>query len=254
MSSLSKKKQNETFIEEQEGSATVEFVLLFPAFVALFLMGFESGYYMVRNVMLERAVDVAVRDVRLGNGNVPEYVALKEQICEEAMMFTDCVNSLQIEMQSIEIEPGGTDAVAGNFACVDKRSNDDPLDNTTYDVGQENQMMMVRVCALSQPLFPTTGIGVGMKYDLDGNYALVATTAFVNEPGNRAIAPSVSSGSAGDPAGQPMGNNGFGNGDQDAPGESLETNGAENDQTTGGNGSSGNNAGGNGNGNAGGNS
>jgi len=53
---------------------------------------------------------------------------------------------------------------------------------------------MVRVCALSKPLFPTTGFGVGMQVDPDGNYAMVATTAFVNEPGNRTVAEDPSTG------------------------------------------------------------
>lgn len=217
------------FRKEQDGNATIEFVVLFPAFVFLFLTGFESGYYMVRNVMLERAVDVAVRDVRLGNGKVPQFAALKERICEQATIIPDCKNSIQIEMQNIAIAPGGTAAVRTAAKCVDHLSTEDSITGTTYDVGEQNQMMMVRVCALSKPLFPTTGIGVGMQVDSLGNYALVATTAFVNEPGNRGMATYNS----GAPMGGPLGNNGFGNGDQDAPGDSLVYNGAENDQTPG---------------------
>ncbi len=231
MSSLFRKYRS--FKDQQDGNATIEFVFLFPAFMFLFLTGFESGYYMVRNVMLERAVDVAVRDVRLGNGNVPSFVALKQRICEQAAIIPDCVDSVQIEMQPIAIAPGGTAAVRTAAKCVDKMSNDDPLTGTTYDVGTENEMMMVRVCALSQPLFPSTGIGVGMQMDGEGNYAIVATTAFVNEPGNRVISPDPIA--AANAANGPQGNNGFGNGDQDAPGNSLENNGAENDQTPGSN-------------------
>ena len=231
MSSLFSKYRS--FKDQQDGNATIEFVFLFPAFIFLFLTGFESGYYMVRNVMLERAVDVAVRDVRLGNGNVPTFVALKQRICEQASIIPDCVDSVQIEMQPIAIAPGGTNPVRTAAKCVDKMSTDDPLTGTTYNVGSENEMIMVRVCALSQPLFPTTGIGVGMQVDAEGNYAIVATTAFVNEPGNRAFAPDPTSGSA--TATANSGNNGFGNGDQDAPGESLQNNGAENDQTPGSN-------------------
>lgn len=52
------------FADRQDGSATIEFVILFPGLMMLFLMGFEAGYYMVRNVSLERAVDMTVRDVR----------------------------------------------------------------------------------------------------------------------------------------------------------------------------------------------
>ena len=244
MSSLSKNDQS--FIEDQEGTATIEFVFLFPVFISLFLMGFESGYYMVRNVMLERAVDVAVRDVRLGNGRVPEFEALKDKICRQAAMIPDCMKSVQIEMQPVAISPGGTAVMVGPTKCVDRASTEDSLTGTTYDAGQENEMMIVRVCALSKPLFPSTGIGVGMKVDAEGNYAIVATTAFVNEPGNRAIAPYTPSApvggaaSAAAPEDGPIGDNGYGNGDQNAPGASLNYNSAENDQTPGSNDAGGN--------------
>ena len=206
-----------SFKKREDGNATIEFVFLFPAFMFLFLTGFESGYYMVRNVMLERAVDVAVRDVRLGNGSVPRFEKLKERICEQASIIPDCVNSVQIEMQSVAITPGSTTAVNGPVRCVDRLSEEDPETGTIYDAGNENELMIVRVCALSQPLFPTTRLGVGMKVDVEGNYAIVATSGFVNEPGNRDF--------------WKQGDNGFGNGDQDAPGESLDYNEAENDTT-----------------------
>ena len=188
-------------IRKEDGNATIEFVFLFPAFIFLFLTGFEAGYYMVRNVMLEQATDIAVRDVRLGNGKVPSFVALKRDICANAAIIPDCLDSVQVEMQPVAIAPGAVATTLQTAAkCVDRLSTDDPLTGTTYDVGSENQMMVVRVCALSKPLFPTTGIGVGMQVDGDGNYAIVSTTAFVNEPGNRTIAT--------DPAGsttQPIG-------------------------------------------------
>jgi uncharacterized membrane protein YgcG len=176
------------FRAREDGNATIEFVILFPMFIFLFLTGFEAGYYMVRNVMLERAVDVAVRDVRLSNGQIPGFVKLKENICVNAGIIPDCVNSLQIELVEIAAGPGGVNAVNGPVRCVDKDSTDDPLSGTNFDIGGQNRLMMIRVCALSQPLFPTTRLGVGMKADNQGNYAIVATTAFVNEPGQRTIA------------------------------------------------------------------
>lgn len=173
------------FRGKEEGSATIEFVMLFPVLVFVFLMGFEGGYYMVRSVMLERAVDVAVRDVRLG-GVVPNYMDLKASICDEASIIPDCMNSLMVELDPVLPVLGSVAQVAsGPIRCVD-RSGSNPQDGA-YSVGQQNQAMLVRVCALSQPLFPTTGIGVGMRVDLEGNYAIVATASFVNEPGNRAI-------------------------------------------------------------------
>lgn len=187
------------FGRREEGSATIEFVFLFPLFMTLFLMGFESGFYMVRNVMLERSVDIAVRDIRLGNGKVPEMAALKERICEVGTIIPDCENSVQVYMTRLDPTPGSVAAIAGPARCVDKSSTEDQDQFTSYDVGDVNSLMFVQVCAVAEPFFPTTGIGIGMqKSELAGNYAIVASAAFVNEPGTRAIAPyspPVSSGS-----------------------------------------------------------
>lgn len=187
------------FREREEGNATIEFVLLFPTFIFLFLTGFEAGYYMVRNVALERATDIAIRDVRLSNGQVPGWDALKQRICDEAGIIPDCVRTLQVEMRPIPKGQGGvaTAVGTGTVRCIDTGAPANVDQTGSYTAGTENQMMLVSVCSLTKPLFPTTGIGVGMKVDEEGNYALVATTAFVNEPGNRAMAPTSSGGVSG---------------------------------------------------------
>jgi Flp pilus assembly protein TadG len=178
------------FRERDDGNATIEFVILFPAFIFLFLTGFEAGYYMVRNVVLERATDIAIRDVRLSNGAIPNWADLKQRICNEAAIIPDCEQTIQIEMQVLPKTPGGVASVAnGPIRCIDTGAPPGANQQGAYAVGAENQLMLVRICSLSQPLFPTTGIGVGMKKDAQGNYALVTTTAFVNEPGNRAMTP-----------------------------------------------------------------
>lgn len=182
------------FRRQESGSATIEFVFLFPIIISIFMIGFESGYYMVRNVMLERAVDLAVRDVRLGNGRVPDFDDMKANICNNAGLLPDCMNSIQIEMREVPITPGGVASMQGPARCVDRSSTDDSLTGTTYDVGQTNAMVIVRVCTLQQPLFPTTRIGAGLGVDAEGNYAMVATSAFVTEPGTRSMAPSSSGG------------------------------------------------------------
>ena len=178
------------FRESQVGSASVEFVILFPLFMFVMMSGFESGFYMVRNVMMDRAVDIAMRDVRLGNtintpGAPPDLTALKHRICEEASIIPNCMQLVQIEMQPVEIAPGGVDAFGQNLRCIDTEADDGALQDTVYDTGRDNSLMVVRVCTLANPLFPTTGIGAGMAYDGQGNYALVTTAAFVNEPGQR---------------------------------------------------------------------
>jgi len=178
------------FRKREDGTATIEFALLFPLFISLVLMGFESGFYMVRSVMLERAVDIAVRDIRLGNGQVPQYEDLRRAICENASVLPDCADAVQVQMERIDIVPGGIDKMRGKWNCITNQSSVNRLDDTTYDVGDENSMMVLRVCMLQSPFFPTTGIGAGLDHNGDGKFAMVATSAFVNEPGTRAFASS----------------------------------------------------------------
>jgi Flp pilus assembly protein TadG len=168
------------FGREETGTSTVEFVILFPMFMAIFFAAFESGYLMVRNVMLERSVDLAVRQLRLGTPTPPSFDEFKRQICDNAYFVDNCENRVQVQLRPVSMTSWGP--LDGNPRCIDVRSTINPADQTQYSVGNNNELMMVRVCALFQPMFPTTGLGLNMRYDGDGNYALVVTTAYVNEP------------------------------------------------------------------------
>ncbi|NNF92641.1 MAG: pilus assembly protein [Boseongicola sp.] len=147
---------------------------------------------MVRNIALERAVDIAVRDVRLGNssqfGAVPDHSSLKLRICREAGIIPDCLNSVKVEVMPVNKVPGGVAAALGNqVRCIDKSAPPGSQTPDTYSTGAQDDLMLIHVCSTTQPLFPSTGFGVGMKVDANGNYAIIAATAFVNEPGARSM-------------------------------------------------------------------
>jgi hypothetical protein len=168
------------FRRDESGTSTVEFVILFPLFMAIFFAAFESGYLMLRNVMLERSVDLAVRELRLGDPQPPTFAEFKQGICDNTYFISDCDDVVQVQLRPVDMTTWGP--LNGDPRCIDVESAIDPFDQTEYLVGGNNELMMVRVCALFQPMFPTTGLGLNMQYDGDGNYALVVTTAFVNEP------------------------------------------------------------------------
>ena len=42
--------------------------------------------------------------------------------------------------------------------------------------------MLVRACAIFDPIFPITGMGLNLPLDASGAYQLAASSAFVNEP------------------------------------------------------------------------
>lgn len=162
----------------EDGVATVEFVIAVPVLFTIFMASFESGLVMVRSVLLEQAVDRVIREVRLGHLPNATHGSLKTEICDLTVMLRDCNNSLMIELVPIT---QATWAVPSNDTpCVDRAQPIDP--NDELDTGGDNEIMLVRVCILQDPIFPSTGIGLQLRYDDSGQYGLLAASAFVNEP------------------------------------------------------------------------
>jgi len=169
------------FGKRQDGSATIEFVILFPIFMVMFLSSVESGIMMLRHAMLERGTDMAVRSLRLNTGSPPTFAELKSAICNYAGLIKNCNQAVQIELVPVDTK-NWTLAMDGNIKCRDRSSNINPATETTYKPGASNELMIVRVCAIVDPIFPGTGLGSILPLKPDGGYALVSMSAFVNEP------------------------------------------------------------------------
>ncbi len=169
------------FRGNEDGNSTVEFVILFPAFIAIFLASFESGLMMVRNVMLERGVDLAVRTLRLTSVD-PDYDSIKQEVCDYADIFSNCMDLIHVEMEPVDMDDW---IMPGAPKCIDQDPDTDDGEDAISG-GGNNELMMLRVCALFKPYFPGTTLGMQMPvyYADDGEkkYALIATSAFVNEP------------------------------------------------------------------------
>lgn len=175
------------FLQDTSGTASIEFIFTFPIVFLVFTASFESSLYMVRNVMFERAVDLVVRDIRLGKMDGVTHAGLKEAICREGMMvgsIQKCVDSMRIWMQPVSTADFAM--IAPPRSCVDKSQKVDTTEpaGTTFAYGEANDIMLMRICWKEEPMFPTTAVSVRMPVDeADDNYALIVTTVFVNEPG-----------------------------------------------------------------------
>lgn len=171
------------FARAEEGTASLEFVIVFPVFFGFFLMTYESGMISARHVMLERGVDIAVRDVRIGSMAAPSRELLRTRICEVALIIPDCENQLQVEM--IVRDPRAWVPVDPVVRCIDRGVATQPVIEFTN--GGNNNLVFLKVCVRIDPLLPTTGLG---KVIVDnnsgsaagGSYALVSRAAFVVEP------------------------------------------------------------------------
>ena len=162
----------------EDGVATMEFVLVIPLLMTVFMASFESGLLMVRSIMLEQSVDMTMRELRLGHYPLVTHDLLKEKICSTTVIFSDCETSIMIEMERVSTV---TWAMPVNpITCVDRAEIIQPV--TALQIGQQNDIMVVRVCVVQNAMFPGSGIGLGLSLDANGGYGLVSTSAFVTEP------------------------------------------------------------------------
>lgn len=166
-------------IRSEDGSATVEFVVLFPVLFAIFLTSVDFSMMMLRQVFLDRAVDIAVRDIRLGR--VPEngFDMLRERICANTALTPDCLSTITIEMRPVT--PGQLASMERTATCVNRAENITPmLDFRPGSGGQE--LMVVRVCTVSNPIIVASGLIFGGPRSETDDFMSVSTAVFVNEP------------------------------------------------------------------------
>jgi len=162
----------------EAGTAAVEFAMTVPLLIAIFMASFESGFLMIRSIMLEQSVDMTMRELRLGHYPIPTMALLKQEICRRSVVLSNCESNITIEMT--RINTADWDMPTDRVSCVDREQAIVPV--TQLQIGQQNDVMLMRVCVVQDAMFPTTGIGLGLPKDSDGGYGLVAITAFVTEP------------------------------------------------------------------------
>jgi Flp pilus assembly protein TadG len=166
-------------LRSEEGSSTIPFILFVPLFMALITSSLEMGRMLFRQMTLERAVDMAVRDLRLGAWTPAGSDDLKQRICNRSGSIPNCMAELHLDLWIVSKQTWAP-LNNGGPVCVDRTAPIEP--NVTLTTGQSNDLMMVRACVKFKPLLPTSGFGFGLTKDATGAYALVTTSAFVNEP------------------------------------------------------------------------
>ncbi len=165
------------FIEDQSGNATIEFVIVFPVLMFFVMMVFETGFIATRSVLLERGLDIAARDLRLGTDPTIDHEKLKKLVCENSNILANCERDLILEVVELDINSAYPQNQAN---CIDRTEEIEPT--ITFNPGGRNRIMFVRACMIIDPIFPGLGISLGLQKDSSGGYQLVAYTAFMNEP------------------------------------------------------------------------
>lgn len=165
------------FRKSEEGSMLVPFALWMPVFLMLIISSIELGTVTIRHTVLERSLDMAVRDLRIGTG-ATTHDALKEDICERATALPGCMDSLQLEM--IPLTMTAWTAPPATADCVDKSEDFTPQRSFVHGGG--GAVMMVRACYKFRPVTPISTFNASVAKDDDGYTGIVSTAAFVTEP------------------------------------------------------------------------
>ncbi|SMX33228.1 TadE/TadG family type IV pilus assembly protein [Octadecabacter ascidiaceicola] len=172
------------FRKEEDGSESLELALIFLPFVMIPVSGFELGLLMTRHVMVERGLDMAIREVRLNTGVPFTETQFKTMVCNSAGIIPNCMVNLRLEMRNIDLRHTGSNAtnqIPRHASCTNLDYPNQAPRN--YTNGVPNELMVVRACGLFSPMLPEFGLGYFLsRIRGDGNYPLVATAAFVMEP------------------------------------------------------------------------
>ncbi|WP_120501792.1 TadE/TadG family type IV pilus assembly protein [Roseovarius sp. EL26] len=189
---------------KEDGNASVEFFIIFPIYLSLLFLSIELGLVTMRHAMLERGLDVAVRDIRLGTGTFAfedpvdvngnpvldsdgnpvtaedvNHARIVKSICDNAIVLRDCHKNLILEMVPNNIRT--YTALGPDTECRDKDEDANPA--YTVVPGQENELMMLRACLRYDPLFPEELLGRGIADSKHNGQALIiAMSTFVQEP------------------------------------------------------------------------
>lgn len=168
------------FRREEDGQMIIEFALLIPILFTMFLTSVELGMWSMRQMFLDRGLDMTVRLVRLNTGTDYTHGDLKTMICDFAGFIEDCESNLKLEMNPVDMR--GFTGFAGAADCSDASQPVTP--SRTFVHGGDHQLMLLRACVKFKPVFPTSGLGHEMAKNADGAgmYKMVSISAFVQEP------------------------------------------------------------------------
>ncbi len=168
------------FAQRDSGAATIEFVVIFPAIFFFILNTVETSSVLTRGAMLDRSLDIAVRELRLGTDSPPEYDEFRQMICDVNTFLPDCMDSLLVELRPYTAAT--LEAMNAATRCIERSEHIEPVNEDNFVPGAANQVMLIRACATFAPNYPKAGLGAALPKDDNGDYRIAAVSAYVQEP------------------------------------------------------------------------
>lgn len=162
---------------DRAGTAAIEFALVVPILLVLVFSTLEAGWVMVQTIMLDRALDQTVRELRVGSFANPTQETMRARICAKAVVLRDCETTMTLELIPII---NASSYPNDDARCVDRDSPVAPV--LRFTPGGRSQTMFVRACFVVEPMTPGLGLGLALPKDASGAMRIIAKSAFINEP------------------------------------------------------------------------
>ncbi|HEY0213552.1 MAG TPA: hypothetical protein VGC40_08205 [Paenirhodobacter sp.] len=163
----------------ETGAVTLPTLFWIPLFFMILLMAVEVMVINMRQVLLDRAVEVATRDLRLGSASIPSHDALKTRICQIIAFVPDCATNLAVEVFPVNLSNWSlVNPEAPRCSDITSTLVDDPV----FDPATGNQLVALRACLRLKPMTRLDPMALALHLDATGRFALSSTTVFVNEP------------------------------------------------------------------------
>jgi len=166
------------FWRREEGTATIEFAILVPVFLAVLVSGVEVAVLTARQTMMERGMEQTMRALRLGRLQPVNLDTLRESVCRHTVIIHNCQANLLIELR--RLDPQSIALPSGNAPCINRDEETQPA--VTLTPGVEHDLVLVRMCLIVDPVLPTSGMGLGLPRDASGGFRMVTSSVYVNEP------------------------------------------------------------------------
>lgn len=166
------------FRKDEGGFMLIEFALAIPLIFTMFLTSVELGIYTMRQMFLDRGMDITIRAVRLHTAKKYTHAELKDMICTYSGFLPDCDAQLRLEMKEVDMR--GFSGFGAPADCVDTSQPVTPL--RTFSNGGDHSVMLIRACYMFDPVFRLTGMGEGFTKDGAGHAKMTSVAAFVQEP------------------------------------------------------------------------
>ncbi len=164
-------------LKDRSGAAAIEFALVVPMLLLVIMATLEAGWVMVQTIMLDRALDQTVRELRIGSLPNPTLANMRKSVCDKAVVLHNCEAMLALELFRVQ---GTSGYPTDGTRCVNRSSPIAPV--LRFAQAGRTDIMFVRACFVVEPITPGLGLGLALKQDEGGTLRIIAKSGFVNEP------------------------------------------------------------------------